>query len=97
MSMSVPHGLPQGEALRRVKDKAAAVLRQYAAQLHNLQESWNDYAYAFSFAVMGMAIKGTVVIESAEVKLGAQVPLVALPFRGAIEKQVREELAQLLA
>jgi hypothetical protein len=94
--MSVPHGLPQPEALRRIKEKAAAVLHQHATHLHNLQESWSDYAYAFSFAVMGMAIKGTVVIESAEVKLGAQVPLMALPFRGAIEKQVREELAKVL-
>jgi hypothetical protein len=96
MSMSVPHALPQAEALSRMQAKAAAMFREYAEQLHNVQEAWTDYAYAFSFAVMGMAIQGTVLVEAAQVTVGAQVPLVALPFRGMIEKEVREQLTKLL-
>ena len=94
--MSVPHGLPQEEALRRVKQMAVDMFQQYGEHLHNVKEDWRDNSYAFSFGVLGMAINGSVVVEPSEIKLAAHVPLLALPFRGAVEKKAREELTELL-
>jgi hypothetical protein len=51
----------------------------------------------YSFKAMGIAVQGTLTVEPADVKLDAELPWVAMAFRGTIESKVREELGKLLA
>lgn len=97
VSFTVPHSLAHSEALERIKQKAAATLQQYAAHVRDLKECWNESVFDFSFGVMGMGIKGSLAVEPAEVRMTADVPLMALAFRGVIEQQVKKELGALLS
>jgi hypothetical protein len=97
MTMSVPHGLSQEEALRRIKTKSQDVLSQFGGQVKDLEEAWADHVYSFRFATMGMKIRGKVQVESSEIQLEAEVPLFALAFRGMVEGRVRSELGEILA
>jgi hypothetical protein len=45
---------------------------------------------------MGMRIAGQVVVGEADVAVTVELPFAALMFRGAIERQVRAELGELL-
>ena len=41
-NMVVPHGLPQGEALRRIQGEVENLKREYGDQVGNLRDSWRD-------------------------------------------------------
>ena len=97
VSFSVPHSLAHPDALERMKQKALAVVQQYAGQVRDLKQQWNESVLSFSFAAMGMGIKGAVAVEPSTVTFTADVPLLAMAFRGTLERQVRDEVNRLLA
>jgi hypothetical protein len=94
--LDVPHTLGQAPALERLKNKFSLAKDMYQAHISHLQEEWNDTGLTFDFRAAGMNVSGTLAVEEAAVKLKAHLPLAALLFKGAIEKQVREELERLL-
>jgi len=97
LSMSVQHQLGQEEALRRMKDKADAVWNENRDKIAEGSQTWNDNQLSFSVSVMGMKIPGQVVVGQADIVLSADVPFIALAFKGMIEDRVRQELGTLLA
>jgi hypothetical protein len=44
-NMVVPHGLPQGEALRRIQGEVENLKREYGDQVGNLRDSCRDDRY----------------------------------------------------
>jgi hypothetical protein len=97
VTLEIPHALGQEEALRRLKAKADLLGQTYGSQITDLQQQWADNVLTYSFKTMGTAIQGSLTIEPADVKLDAELPWLAMAFRGAIESKVREELGTLLA
>jgi predicted NBD/HSP70 family sugar kinase len=97
VTMEIPHTLGQDEALRRLKAKTDLLSAAYGSQVSDLQQQWNDNVLTYSFKAMGIAVQGTLTVEPADVKLDAELPWVAMAFRGTIESKVREELGKLLA
>jgi hypothetical protein len=96
LAFNVSHQLSQDEATRRLKERVAAARQSYQHQVSGFEEKWSDSRLDFRFSTMGITVKGHVTSAEAEVRVHADLPLVALPFRGTIEKQVREELRKLL-
>jgi hypothetical protein len=97
LAFNVSHQLSQDEATRRLKERIAAARQTHQQQVSGFEEKWSDDRLDFRFSTMGITVKGHVTSAPAEVRVHAELPLVALPFRGTIEKQVREELTKLLA
>lgn len=96
-AMSVPHKLTQDEAQSRIKNLLAELKQQYGDQVSDLQETWNGHNGQFALTAMGMRISGTLAVEPEQVSLNGNIPFAAVPFRGQIEKLIREQAETLLA
>ena len=97
LTMETVHSLGRDEAARRLKEKFDAVRDRYGSHVNELCENWTDHTFSFAFKAMGMGIAGTVHVDDASVRLDAHLPLAAMLFKGAIERQIQEELSGLLA
>ena len=95
--VSVPHQLGRDAARRRVEQFLEAVQRDYAAQISNVQGAWTGDQLQFSLVAMGLAIRGTMVVEESAVQVSGPLPLAAALFRGRIEQTIRDELQKLLS
>ncbi len=96
LAFYVSHQLSQDEATRRLKERITAARQSFQQQVSGFEEKWSDGRLDFRFSTMGITVKGHVTSAPAEVRVHADLPLLALPFKGTIEKQVREELTRLL-
>lgn len=96
-TLETPHALGQEEAIRRLKKKIDELKEAYRGRFSGLREDWDEHMLSFGFKAVGMKVAGTVAVEDSQVKLAAQLPLAAMMFKGAIERQVRQELGELLA
>ena len=65
-------------------------------KISDVTEKWNEYSSDFSFKVMNMPIKGNLFVENSIVKLDAQIPFAAVPFKRMIETTIRNEAEKLL-
>ncbi len=97
LNMTAPHALGQDEALRRIKERIDGAKGAYGDRVSDLREQWNDHELTFAFTAARMKIAGKVTIEPAAVRLTAEVPWAAMLMKGMIERQVRQQLGDLLA
>jgi hypothetical protein len=97
VDIGVPHQLDQEEALRRLKEKVTSLQATYGAQAKELNLEWADNVLQFTVVAMGLRITGTATVAAAEVRVHAEIPLAALPFRGMVEGRVKDDLGQMLA
>ena len=97
LSIVVPHRLSEDEAAARIRNLLADMKRQYAAYFTDLEESWNGNDGRFKVKAMGFNVSGTIDVQPSEVRLDADLPFAAMPFKGRIEQVIREEAERLLA
>lgn len=97
LKMETPHTLGKQEAARRLKEKFSVVRGAFQSHVSDVVEAWDGDEFRFGFKALGMQVAGTVVVGECDVKVNADLPLAALMFKGAIEKQIRDELGELLA
>ena len=97
LSMSVPHSLGQEEASQRLKQKFSSIKETYKDQVSDLEEEWNGNVLNFRFTTYGVTIKGDVTAAPSDVKVKADLPMVAMMLKGTIERQISEQLGKLLA
>ena len=78
------------QKLRRFSDLIAADL---PTGVSDVSENWNsDGSMNFEFKAMGMPLTGTMTVGEDHVLVEGKMPFAALPFRGAIESQIRQQL-----
>jgi hypothetical protein len=97
LTLSVPHKLGQEEALRRIKGQSDVVRSAYQAQVSDAHDEWEGNTLNFRFDVMGFHVQGSMTVEPAEVNVTTELPMMAMMFKGPIERRAREELEKLLA
>jgi hypothetical protein len=97
VDIGAPHQLGREEALRRLKQKVELLQQTYGSKAAELQMEWTDNVLQFKVQALGMRISGTATVEESEVQVHADIPLTALPFRGLVERRVKDDLAQMLA
>jgi hypothetical protein len=95
--MTAAHALGTEEAKRRLRAKLEAARSRYGVRASDLHEAWKDGTLSFAFTVMGVSVKGTMVVEDRAVRLSAQLPFAVAIFKGAIERRIRAELGDLLS
>ena len=97
LNMTVPHRLPQDEALKRIQRLLNNVRTQFADKISDLHEEWNDNVGTFSFSAMGMPVSGTLTVKPSEVEFSGELPALAALYKGTIESKIREQAETLLA
>jgi hypothetical protein len=97
IEVAVSHNLGQEEATRRLKDQSASAKARFGQHVSDLEEGWEGNVLSFAFTNFGVRVEGSVTSGDSEVRVEADLPLVAVPFRGAIEKQIRSDLEEILA
>src|SRR6185503_11134792 len=89
-NMAVPHGLPQGEALRRIQSEIESVKKQHCDKISGFREGWNNERYALEGVAKGFAISGVMTVKPSQVEITMTLPWLATPFKGRIEAGIRE-------
>jgi hypothetical protein len=93
----VPHGLGQEEATQRLKGFMEQVTKRFEEQITAVDGAWTDHVLNFSLSTNGITIKGALTVEEDKARVEGQLPLLASPFKGMIEKSIAGELSQALA
>jgi hypothetical protein len=97
LTLEVSHTLGQETAAQRLKDCFQAVMEKYGEHVSEFEEAWNGDRLTFRFKTFGMKVQGKITPGPQDVKVRAELPLAALPFKRMIETQIREELSRTLA
>ncbi len=97
LSMTIPHELDKEQAVERLKKGFGRIREEYSDKVTDLEETWNDSTLTFGFTTFGFKIKGSVAVAPSQVELAGELPFAAMMFKGAIEKQVGEQINKLLA
>ena len=95
-NMMVPHALPQGEALRRIRSEIENLKREYGDKVGDLRDSWRDDTYLFEGVTHGCGGSGVILVKPSQIEIAANLPWLAVPFKGRIEAEIRERLGKLL-
>jgi len=82
--------------------QAKAKINQYLAQqcllgeVRSLTWRWTGFNAAISFAIDGTMFNGTLAVTEHTVEIEGPIPLLAFPFRGRIETELRAKLDKAL-
>jgi hypothetical protein len=96
LEMTIPHDLPQQEALQRIKNLLSETKREHGDKIQNLEETWNGNEGNFSFKAQGYDISGTMIVNPSSIELKGNIPFAVALFKGRITKAINEKAAQLL-
>jgi hypothetical protein len=96
-SSEIPHNLGKEQAVGRIRRFTEFIRERYKDQVSHLEESWSgENSLNFSFKTFGFELGGKITVEDEAVKLAGELPIAALPFKGKIEKEFREQLSRVL-
>ena len=95
-NMGLPHALPQDEALRRIRAEVETLKGEYGDKVGDLRDSWNDDSYEFQGVTQGFAVSGVILVRPSQIEISANLPWLAMPFKGRIEAAIRERMRNLL-
>jgi hypothetical protein len=62
----------------------------------NFRDSWRDDRYLFEGVIERFSVSGVILVKPSEIEIAANLPWVAVPFKGRIETVIRERLTSLL-
>ena len=97
-NVSVPHSLARDEAVNRLKGFSDKVRSDASVELTDVEEQWDDAGnLQFAFKAMGMKISGSLVTTQSDVTVDGELPFAATMFRGAIENQIKDKIAEAVA
>jgi len=97
LDVTVPHNLSQTEAKDRIQNLIQDLQTKFGGQIKNLSQTWSDHSSNFSFEAQGFKVSGQLSVHPSHMHLTAQIPMAALPFRGMIERVIKEKAAALLS
>jgi hypothetical protein len=97
INLSVPHQLGQEEAKARISRLIAENRAKASDQISDVVETWNGYVDTFSFRARGFSVAGTLEVQPAQIVIDVNLPFAAFPFKGRIEREMRDRARQLLA
>ena len=72
--VSLPHGLGQQEALRRIKSGLAGVRQKYGAIISVDEESWLDNRLTLRLRAVGQSAEAVVDVENDHVRIEVMLP-----------------------
>ncbi len=97
MSISLPHELGVKEATKRIKSLLMEFKTQIGGKVTDVKESWVDDTSSFSFRILGFSVEGNLYVKASEIRLDGKFPIAALPFKGMVERDIKEKAQVLLS
>src|SRR6185295_12050177 len=97
LEMTIPHSLPQEEAIRRIKDQFAEMKKKHGDKIKDLKEEWNGNVGNFSFSFQGFDISGVLTVDHSSVGLDAKIPVAVSIFKEAIKKTIYDKAVEVLS
>lgn len=97
LSVSVAHNLEKGEAEDRVTGLLSDLKSQHSASISDLQEFRVDGCTQFSFRLLGLPIRGRLLVDASRVTLEGTMPPLATAFKGVIEEAILAKAKELLS
>jgi hypothetical protein len=97
LNLTVPHHLPQDEALKRIRGLLKDIKTQFADKISDIHEEWSGNIGTFRFSAMGFPVSGSLTVKPSAVELSGDLPLLAAIYKGKIESTIRERAETLLA
>lgn len=94
--MSIPHQLPQEEALKRIQQTLVQLKQEHGDKISKLTEEWNGNTGRFSLTAMGFDISGTLQVTPDAIHLEGELPFAASLFKGTIKSLISEKATALL-
>jgi len=96
--VKLAHQQSRDTAAEKLRQFSSVVLSDLPTGITDVSEQWNeDGSLGFAFKAMGMQLEGTMIVGEDEVAVDGTMPFAAMPFRGAIESQIKEKLKAALA
>ncbi len=97
IQVEVSHSIEQHVAVERIKGLLNKLKAEYGDMIDDLKEEWHGNRSVFSFKAMGMSVEGILQVSDNMLSLDGKIPFAALPFKGTIEKTIKEEARKLLS
>ncbi len=95
--VTVPHGGDVQSRAELLKSFSEKVRESSVVAVSEIYEEWDSQGnLIFSFKAMGLKISGRLENREEEVHVTGNLPFAALPFRGAIEKEVAAKIREAL-
>jgi hypothetical protein len=60
------------------------------------RDSWRNDTYLFEGVTMGVSVSGVILVKPSQIEIAANLPWLAMPFKGRIETVIGERLRTLL-
>ena len=91
--VAVSHSHARHDMVTKLQRFADQLRGNVPAEVSQVEENWDDQGNLnFSFKALGFSVSGDVLTSDKEVTVSGKLPFAALPFRGAIESAIREQL-----
>jgi len=96
LDLTIPHALPQEEALRRIKGLIKNLQEEKKDMITDVSEQWNGNEGEFRFSAKGYELSGNLKVEEKAVIINGQLPFALSFFKGMISQAIREKAGELL-
>jgi hypothetical protein len=97
VNISVPHNLGKDEAKRRLQGFISDAKIKFKDKTSDVRENWTEDRNDFGFHAMGMTVAGSMQVHPSTVNIRLDLPFIASPFKGAIEREITDKAQQILA
>ncbi|MBX3416845.1 MAG: polyhydroxyalkanoic acid system family protein [Pirellulaceae bacterium] len=97
-SVQVPHDEEPAIVAERLREFSQKVRSMTTITVTEIVEVWDEHGNLdFSFKAMGFSISGRMESRVAVVHVQGSLPFAALPFRGAIEREVAAKIREAIS
>lgn len=96
LNMTVPHQLPEEEALKRIKSLFTKLRDEQKGTIDDVQESWDGNTGKFSFTAKGFDLSGSIKVNPDGIDIDADLPFAVSLFKGTIKQVINDKASELL-
>ncbi len=96
LNVTIHHGLGRDEALNRIKSLVTQMEAEFAHEISDVHEEWENDIGTFGFTARGFDISGKITVGSSEVVITCSMPFTVFLFKGDKIKSVIQERATAL-
>lgn len=97
LDITIPHSLPQQEALSRIQGLLKKLQEEQKETIKDVAEKWNGNEGEFRFSAKGFDLSGVLKVEQNAVTINGQLPFALSFFKGMISDVIRKKAGELLA
>ncbi|MBF8267282.1 MAG: hypothetical protein HW388_790 [Dehalococcoidia bacterium] len=95
MKVVFPHGTTSALAQEELKTHSSTLIARFGSEVTDVRQEWKENRLTFSFRARGAVVSGWLVVGEKDVKLEANLPLMAMFWEGQIRERVVEVMREI--